>query len=271
MLDELTALHSPMSPVMVVGARCRDALHVALGHNGPLRATNDLDLALAVSSWEQFETLTTGLTPIRASGSTIRYQVSGIPVDLVPFGPPVEDPDGTVSPPPREDTMSVFGFQDVYDTAPELQLAPGLAVRLPTIPGYALLKLKAWADRSPDGEYRDGGDLACALFWYQEFPEIRDRLYGDDPSDHGHIERTGWDEPLAAVRLLIADAVALVPEDRRRELIAAWPAADRDGLLARELARARVPGWPAVGDRRLSAYATAIREVLSGSGGRAMI
>ena len=56
-LDEVTAellarasLLRP-SEVMVVGAVCRDIMQSALGHQHVLRATKDMDVALAIVDW----------------------------------------------------------------------------------------------------------------------------------------------------------------------------------------------------------------------------
>lgn len=43
--------------VMVVGAWCRDIQHHALGHRFSTSATRDLDLALALSSWDAYRAL----------------------------------------------------------------------------------------------------------------------------------------------------------------------------------------------------------------------
>ncbi|MDQ7902967.1 hypothetical protein RB614_00345 [Phytohabitans sp. ZYX-F-186] len=75
--------------VMVVGARCRDVLQSALGHEFPLRATTDIDLGLAVANWRACEELTETL-PL-AGDTGIRYRVVSGDVDLMPFGP-AEDP-----------------------------------------------------------------------------------------------------------------------------------------------------------------------------------
>jgi len=59
--------------VMVVGAGCRDILHSALGHSFATAATRDLDLALALTSWDAYRTLAAAfpgsVTPESGSGS----------------------------------------------------------------------------------------------------------------------------------------------------------------------------------------------------------
>ena len=48
-------------PLMVIGATARDILSVAIAGAPPDRATADIDIAVAVSSWQAFESLTADL------------------------------------------------------------------------------------------------------------------------------------------------------------------------------------------------------------------
>jgi predicted nucleotidyltransferase len=93
--------------VMIVGASCRDILQSALGHAFALRTTDDIDLGLAVANWAAYDELTGQLPMVGHTG--IRYQVVGVPADLMPFGA-VEDPPGTVTPTARHEPMSVWAI-----------------------------------------------------------------------------------------------------------------------------------------------------------------
>ncbi len=162
--------------IMLVGARCRDAIHSALGRTTPTRQTDDLDLAIAIASWQQFERIGETFPSIR--DNDIAYRIADLPVDIVPFGTVAEDPRGLTRLAPREEDLVVFGFREVFDRAASLELASGESIRLPQPEGYTLLKVRAWADRSPDD--KDAKDLAVALDWYAESNDVLDRLYGDD-------------------------------------------------------------------------------------------
>ena len=76
---------------MVLGAGCGDILHAALGHSFATAATSDLDLALALTSWDAYRTLAAAFPRIGDSG--IRFRIADVNVDLLPFGA-VEDPQG---------------------------------------------------------------------------------------------------------------------------------------------------------------------------------
>ena len=107
-LAHASALQS--DDVMVVGAWCRDIWHHALGHTFATAATRDLDLALALSSWEAFDDLAGAFPRIGDTG--IRFRIAGITVDLLPFGE-IERPRGTTHPPTRDTAMSVWALEEI--------------------------------------------------------------------------------------------------------------------------------------------------------------
>lgn len=262
-VDALAAVSDPLPRVMLVGAVCRDALHLEHGHTTALRSTDDLDLALVVDGLDQFDQITSQLRRTPSAAGTVRYVIAGTAVDLVPFGQQVEDPDGTVT--PREE-MSVFGFQDVIASARSVSLRQNRHVLVPTAAGYTVLKLKAWADRSAVGQYKDAPDLAAAMYWYQNDPSTIDRLYSDDADSLSHLMSADWDQDLAAIRLLIADALDLLTPTRRSELKDVWThLPGGDDLLAAQLANRALSAWPSGQEahpRRLE-YAAAVRAVIT--------
>ncbi|MEG3613596.1 hypothetical protein [Isoptericola haloaureus] len=253
---------------MIVGATCRDALHHACGHDDALRQTDDLDIALAVEDWDRYRALTDRLERVSGSTNGIRFLVGGIPVDLMPFGETIEEPDGEVTPPPRQDVMSVFGFQDVWNDAQVIDVNGAGPVRLPTVAGYTLLKLRAWLDRVQQPNYKDAPDLACAMYWCVDPMNrgtfrhvVRDRLY-DTAAGRAHLTATGFDEATAAVRQLATDAIGLLSPDRQAVLRRDCAAGSEDALLAGNLLLP-LPGWPRPRDERLGRYAAAVRSALA--------
>jgi len=95
----LTTRELASDQIMIVGAWCRDILHSAAGHRFPTTATRDLDLALALSTWDVYEALAASF--VRVGNTRIRFRIATFDVDLVPFGA-VEDPQGVVEPPARD-------------------------------------------------------------------------------------------------------------------------------------------------------------------------
>jgi len=102
----------------VVGATARD---VILGHGYGIdtgRATVDIDIAVQVSSWMEFESLSEALTTTGRFSRTRAMQRLSFedhwPVDIVPFGA-IESPGDSIGwPPDHEVTMSVAGFEECY-------------------------------------------------------------------------------------------------------------------------------------------------------------
>ncbi|WP_220138317.1 hypothetical protein [Nocardioides massiliensis] len=227
--------------IMLVGATCRDILHSALGFDWPLRATNDLDLAFAMADWADYSHLTSRLTPMRDAANGVRYAVAGVPVDLMPFGR-VEDPAGIVTPRGRGEAMSVWAFREVYAGAMNLRLDPNTQIRVPSIPGYAALKLCAWLDRAGGGQYKDAADLATVLYWFANSDALEERLYSSDAGNAVLLEHE-MDLSASAAHLLGQDIRALLGPERHNELRARWPDARR-ALLISELTLPVEAQWP---------------------------
>jgi len=223
----ISAAKANETSIMVIGAHCRDLLHAAFGRTDLLRSTNDVDIALAVNGHSEYQKITSALP--RSGTTDIRYSIAGVAVDVVPFGD-IEDPAGTTSLPGRGESLDVFGFQEVFDQSIELLMPSGYRVRLPLPAGYAALKLKAWCDRSANGEYKDAADIATACGWYQQDNDIRASLYEPDTGHTDLLIRADMGVDLAALYLLGGDISEVLGKARVGELAAAWTRADREML-----------------------------------------
>lgn len=116
-------LRSGDIPYMLVGATARDLLlHHVYGF-GVRRATNDLDFALMVESWERFEQAKRLLLKVPGFQENRQvHRLSYTPpganfetrIDIIPFGK-LETEDGTIQWPPEGDTvMNVAAFADIF-------------------------------------------------------------------------------------------------------------------------------------------------------------
>ena len=239
-VEAALAVTADLSPdeVMVVGAWCRDILHSALGHTFPTTATRDLDLALALSSWDAFRALAAAFPRVGDTG--IRFRIVDVDVDLLPFGD-IEDPQGVVEPPSRGETLSVWAFEEMFAASLPLALSPTTTIHIPTVAGYAAAKVGAWLDRSDWLEAKDAADLALTLHWYAESADVHDRLY-ETPSGNEILIAEDTDVHLAAAHLLGADVATTIGPARLAELLARWPG-DAE-LLIRELELRGGPAWP---------------------------
>jgi predicted nucleotidyltransferase len=82
-----------------------------LGHSFATAATSDLDLGLALTSWDGYRTLAGAFPRIGDTG--IRFRIADVNVDLLPFGA-IEDPQGVVEPPTRRETLSVWALEEIF-------------------------------------------------------------------------------------------------------------------------------------------------------------
>lgn len=231
---------------MLVGAHCRDILHASQGHGFGLVATEDVDFGIALTNWTAFDNLAANLESVGDTG--IRFMVGGVPIDLMPFGN-IERPPGVVTPQERDESMSVWAFQEAFDRADVLVLPTAGRIRIPTIPGYVALKLAAWLDRSAWGKYKDAGDLAAAMHWYCESNDVADWLY-EDEAGIGILVQYEVDPARAALHRLGSEVLGLVGIERHNELAARWPG-ERGDLLPGQLDLPYASGWPSTVSERL--------------------
>ncbi len=211
----------------VVGATARDLiLQYGFGIEAR-RATRDIDLAVQVKNWDEYEALKNGLVETGdfvTTKMTQRLQYhEKIPVDIVPFGA-IKEADGSISwPPDHEVRMNILGFEDAYNDAVPVRLNtnPNLDVQVASLTSLAALKLIAWKERSP-ANTRDAIDLIFIIHSYldagnnerlaEEYPDLLDeefdyvrtgaRFLGRD------IANCLGEETLTALKQILAEQTA---------------------------------------------------------------
>ena len=154
--------------LFIVGAKARDFLLQYVYALRVDRATNDIDFAIVVETWDEFSKLRDNLIAherFRPCGTMKQRLVheSGILIDLVPFGG-LEEVSGQISwPPDFSIVMSTVGFREAYDNSIEVRIAEDLIVRVASLAGLALMKIVAWDDRRFE---RDAQDLGLIMRHY---------------------------------------------------------------------------------------------------------
>ncbi len=231
--------------VMIVGAWCRDIWHHVLGHRFRTVLTQDLDLAIAVSSWRSFTAIAEAFP--RDGDSGVRFRIAGMKVDVLPFGE-IEDPTGTTRPPTRDETMSVWAFGEIFERSLPLELSGVGTVRIPSIPGFTAAKLAAWLDRSEWNETKDATDIGLVLYWYAESAKVQSFLYAT-PAGEQILVDEDVDLPLSAARLLGVQVIDEIGPDRAGELLQRWPGNAEP--LARALVVRDRPNGPLDLERRV--------------------
>lgn len=134
----------------LIGAGARDLLLAECPHaRQPLRRTRDLDLAVAVSGWDEYAGLRARLLMDDRFAGTGQPQrllfQQHLPVDLVPWGH--QDANGSIAwPPDFAVRMSVIGYDEAYAANPLMPAAAGPDERL----DCARRLLQAYADGITD-------------------------------------------------------------------------------------------------------------------------
>jgi predicted nucleotidyltransferase len=142
----------------------------------------------------------------------------------------------------------VWGFSETFESAVPLRLPNARTIRIPTLAGYATLKLVAWLDRSAIGEYKDASDIATVVYWYSRSPEIETFAY---EASHGRdlLVLEELDLATVASRLLGEEIAGIIGRKRLGEFATRWASSPRD-LLYHYMTVTNAPGWTGSEDRR---------------------
>jgi predicted nucleotidyltransferase len=221
-------------PFFVIGAMARDIIFEYGYDIRTIRATNDIDLGVQVSDWDEYaklkdELLATELFTKAREFRRISYKGS-LHVDMVPFGG-ISRPHGSISwPPEHESVMKVLGFEESYRHALTIRLrsSPLLEISFASLPGLAAMKLFAWND-NPSLRRRDAEDLSFILQKYLEAGN-EDRLFAEE-SDL--VQQEDFDYILAGARLLGRDVASILEKETQKVATAILERETDDGRRLR--------------------------------------
>lgn len=225
-------------PVFVVGAVARIILLENIHGLTAGRTTTDVDFAFALDNWEQFHAIKTSLLEsprFNASEHVVHrlhFRAPGLEhsykVDLIPFGG-IETSKNTISwPPDMAIMMNVAGFSDAFAAAVSVEANPGLEIAVASLPGIAILKLFAWADRRQENP-KDALDLIALLRSYHEAGN-ENRIYSDAGAVAA-LEAVDYDPELAGAWLLGNDVAAMASKSTVAGLDALLNGAIKDRLI----------------------------------------
>lgn len=192
-------------PFFIIGASARDFILEYCYGIRALRATTDIDLAIRIPNWNDFNKLcnaliTTGRFRLGKQKQRIHY--NSVILDIVPFGEITDEFKKVSWPPEHEIIMNMLGFEEVYEHAITLKLShsPELLVKLPTLSGLAILKLLSWKEKYPERK-RDAEDLLLIMNNY-DHKDNTARLF---ETEIQLFEEESYDPNVACVRLLGRD------------------------------------------------------------------
>jgi predicted nucleotidyltransferase len=198
-------------PFFIAGAMARDILLTHVFGIETTRATQDVDLAIAMESWQHFHALkdrlaaTDRFTIDRQRMQRVYYEQGKTdfryPVDLIPFRGVQQDDYRIAWPPDMAVVMNVIAYEEALSSAIPVVIERDLTIPIASLPSLALLKLFAWADRHNETP-KDAQDLLILCRRYESTGN-QDRLYG---AEIALLEACEYDLELASARLLGKDA-----------------------------------------------------------------
>lgn len=213
--------------VFIVGAMARIILLEYVYGLSAGRTTSDIDFAFASEDWVEFKKIKKYLVEnsyFRESLKQTHKLFFKAPdwefefeVDLIPFGEIESKPNTINWPPDMSVMMNVAGYKDALNTAIKVELEPALVISVASLPGIAILKLFAWADREKETS-KDAIDLTSLLRGYCDAGN-QSRIYEDQAAIVA-LEAAGYDVELAGAWLLGKDAAEMSSQLTYEEIIA---------------------------------------------------
>lgn len=225
LLKELNSFFCTISvDFYVIGATARDIILSNLHDLTPERKTDDLDIAIAISDWNQFQSIEKnlpkkeGFTKSKEQKQRFLYKRVYV-IDIVPFGDVAEN-DGNIYWPPDETiAMSVYGFPEMAESTISVLIDGEFSIQIASLPGLFILKLVAWKDRHLSSS-KDAYDMALLLTNYLDINiertvEEHYDLYETDEFDH----------VIAGAQLMARDVKLLIRDNEKtleylREILA---------------------------------------------------
>lgn len=194
----------------VIGATARDII-MQINNERSSRATHDLDIAIAISDWNEFKKVEEGIINIEGftkdkhQKQRFLYE-NTFDLDIVPFGDVLAQDDKIFWPPDKEVAMSVLGFKEVQNTTKKVSIDNKLSIEIASLDGIFLLKLVAWSERYLKGN-KDADDIA---FIFKNYLMIN-----EDSAVENHYDlyqREDFDVTTTGARLIGRDLDKLLTE-----------------------------------------------------------
>lgn len=157
----------------VIGAASRDILRLYLEAEPSPRRTRDLDIAIAIDSWDDFYEISEMLIQNgfrKDSHMKQRFYLGAekgadYELDVVPFGGVTAPGEKIYWPPEESPMMSVKGFASVLKDCVDVVVDNAFSFKIPSAPAFFVLKFDAWLDRHLLND-KDAKDMSFILANY---------------------------------------------------------------------------------------------------------
>jgi predicted nucleotidyltransferase len=156
----------------IIGATARDIVLSAIHNQEPGRKTFDLDIAIAIPNWDDFEKIAVELCALddfkKSTKQKQRFHYKDVyELDIVPFGEIAKEDQNIYWPPEEDHAMSVRGFSEVAKNTLALIIDEEFTIQVASLPGIFILKLIGWKDRHHKTA-KDADDISFIIDSYLE-------------------------------------------------------------------------------------------------------
>ena len=152
----------------VIGATARDIVVQQLLDMSSRRKTRDLDLAIAITNWQEYGAVKDALVADgfeKDPSKPQRFYYGDYEIDVVPYGYVAKEDDNIYWPPEETIAMSVKGFDEVLSDAITVDIDGKFSIKIASLHGLFLLKFNAWMDRHLETS-KDAEDMSFILSNY---------------------------------------------------------------------------------------------------------
>ncbi len=174
----------------VIGATARD-IFMELHNQKSGRLTYDLDIAITVNDWEQWQKVEKEIVSLenftKDKDQKQRFIYKGkFQLDIVPFGEIMNQDYKIFWPPNEKLAMSVLGFSAADEASLKVNVDDEIKIKIATLNSIFLLKIVAWKDRNHKSN-KDADDMGFILENYLNINAKRaamehyDEVYGVEP------------------------------------------------------------------------------------------
>jgi len=220
----------------IVGAYVRDLILNYIYGIEIYRATNDIDFAVRVATWDEYLMLVEQIEKMGFRKNEMilhRYTYKGMIIDFIPFGDISSENDKVSWPEKEVKEMNVMGFDDAYLNTEVvlIETNPDITIKAATIECLVMLKIFAWNDRAVDLRLKDAKDLYLIINSYLEAGN-QERLF----NEHIDIVEATKDYELSGARLLGRD-ISNVASGKVMKNILELLHSDKLDMLASEMSQ----------------------------------
>lgn len=189
--------------LVVIGAVARDLLASGAGGLPIMRATTDVDVAVAIDAMERYGPF----GDILPGAAPPTHVFGGMRVDVIPFGQVERDRAVLFD---NDMELDVTGMAEAAADPVSVTLPGGATVPVASLAAQSVLKLVAWKHRGTMNVRKDAQDFGLILF------AASSGVYEDDVWDEITLPDYEYDLQLAGAHRLGRDASALLHGESHR-------------------------------------------------------